>query len=117
VTGLDGTTGTVAYETAAVGAEDLDVWVVLRDASGEQVALRDGPSGVLTVRDVHRWAPGDGYLYDLEVQLVDGERVVDSYHQPVGIRTIEVRGAEFLVNGRTGLLQGFRQARRHRRHR
>jgi beta-glucuronidase len=107
VTGLDGTTGTVAYETAAVGAEDLDVWVVLRDASGEQVALRDGPSGVLTVRDVHRWAPGDGYLYDLEVQLVDGERVVDSYHQPVGIRTIEVRGAEFLVNGEPVYFKGF----------
>jgi beta-glucuronidase len=107
VTGLDGTTGTVAYETAAVGAEDLDVWVVLRDASGEQVALRDGPSGVLTVRDVHRWAPGDGYLYDLEVQLVDGERVVDSYHQPVGIRTVEVRGAEFLVNGEPVYFKGF----------
>ena len=107
VTGLEGTMGTVAYEAATVGAEGLDVWVVLRDASGEQVALRDGPSGVLTVPDVHRWAPGDGYLYDLEVQLVDGERVVDSYHQPVGIRTVEVRGAEFLVNGEPVYFKGF----------
>jgi beta-glucuronidase len=107
VTGLEGTMGTVAYEAATVGAEGLDVWVVLRDGSGEQVALRDGPSGVLTVPDVHRWAPGDGYLYDLEVQLVDGERVVDSYHQPVGIRTVEVRGAEFLVNGEPVYFKGF----------
>ncbi len=107
VTGLHGATGTVAYETVAVGAEGLEVRVVLRDASGAEVASGSGASGVLTVPDVHRWAPGDGYLYDLEVQLVDGSQVVDSYHQPVGVRTVEVRGAEFLVNGEPVYFKGF----------
>jgi beta-glucuronidase len=107
VTGLDGTTGTVAYETSAVGAGGLEVRVVLRDAAGEEVASGAGASGVLTVPDVHRWAPGDGYLYDLEVQLVDGHQVVDSYHQSVGVRTVEVRGAEFLVNGEPVYFKGF----------
>ena len=81
--------------------------VVLRDASGAEVASGPGASGVLSVPDVHRWAPGDGYLYDLEVQLVDGGEVVDSYHQPVGVRTVEVRGAEFLVNGEPVYFKGF----------
>jgi len=107
VTGLAGVTGTVAYEIVAVGAEGLDARVVLRDASGAEVATGPGASGVLTVPDVHRWAPGDGYLYDLEVQLVDGGEVVDSYHQSVGVRTVEVRGAEFLVNGEPVYFKGF----------
>ena len=107
VTGLAGVTGTVAYEIAAVAAEGLDVQVVLRDAAGVEVASGSGASGLLTVPDVHRWAPGDGYLYDLEVQLVDGGEVVDSYHQSVGVRTVEVRGAEFLVNGEPVYFKGF----------
>ena len=107
VTGLEGSTGTVAYEIAAVAAEGLDVQVVLRDVAGVEVASGSGASGLLSVPDVHRWAPGDGYLYNLEVQLVDGEDVVDSYHQPVGVRTVEVRGAEFLVNGEPVYFKGF----------
>jgi beta-glucuronidase len=34
VTGLEGSTGTVAYESVAVAAEGLDVRVVLRDTAG-----------------------------------------------------------------------------------
>ena len=61
-----------------------------------------------TVPDVHPWAPGDGYLYDLEVQLVDRTAaLVDSYHQSVGVRTVEVRGAEFLINGEPFHFTGF----------
>ena len=58
--------------------------------------------------DVHPWAPGDGYLYDLEVQLVDpAGALVDSYHQSVGVRTVEVRGTEFLINGEPFYFTGF----------
>ena len=59
---------------------------MLRDAGGAEVATGSGPSR-LTVENVHRWAPGDGYLYDLEIQLVDGAgELLDSYHQSVGVR-------------------------------
>jgi beta-glucuronidase len=107
VTGLQGTHGTVEYRAETVGAEGLDVGVVLRDRSGAEVAEARGAQGRLTVPDVHRWAPGDGYLYDLEVRLLDGETVVDSYHQQVGIRTVEVRGTEFLINGEPFYFKGF----------
>jgi beta-glucuronidase len=106
VTGLDGTTGTVEYRVDAVG--DFRVQVVLRNADGAQVGTASGAACVLTVPDVHPWAPGDGYLYDLEVQLVDPDgAVVDSYHQSVGVRTVEVRGTEFLVNGEPFRFTGF----------
>ncbi|HMI34916.1 MAG TPA: hypothetical protein VK499_12495, partial [Propionibacteriaceae bacterium] len=46
-----------------------------------------------------RRAPGNGYLYDLEVQLVRWDTIVDSYHQSVGVRTVKVDGIRFLING------------------
>ena len=58
--------------------------------------------------NVHRWAPGDGYLYDLEVQLVDAAgELLDSYHQSVGVRTVEVDGIRFLINGEPFYFTGF----------
>jgi beta-glucuronidase len=106
VTGLDGTSGTIQYATESTG--ELATRVVLHDAAGRQVAGGRGASGVLTVDNVHRWAPGDGYLYDLEVQLVDdGGTVVDNYHQSVGVRTVEVSGTRFLINGEPFYFTGF----------
>jgi beta-glucuronidase len=105
VTGLDGATGTIDYATESSGAADTRV--VLRDASGRPVAEASGAKGTLTVDNAHRWAPGDGYLYDLEVRLVDGDTVLDSYHQSVGIRTVQVSGNRFLINGDPFYFTGF----------
>ncbi|MFP5068050.1 beta-glucuronidase [Pseudonocardia nantongensis] len=108
VTGLDGATGTVGYTVAAVGADGLTVHTELTDAEGRPAGSADGAEGTIVVEDVHPWAPGDGYLYDLEIQLVDSSgAVVDSYHQPVGVRTVEVRGTEFLINGEPFAFTGF----------
>ncbi|WP_353510524.1 beta-glucuronidase [Intrasporangium sp.] len=108
VTELDGTDGRIEYRTQASDADGADVRVVLRDAEGTEVARGAGASGTVTVPDVHRWAPGDGYLYDLEVQLVgSGDDLLDSYHQPVGVRTVAVDGNRFLVNGEPVQFTGF----------
>jgi beta-glucuronidase len=106
VTGLDGANGTVEYATEA--SAPAATRVVLRDAEGRQVADGSGASGTLTVPNVHRWAPGDGYLYELEVQLTDDAgTVVDSYHQSVGVRTVKVSGNRFLINGEPFHFTGF----------
>ncbi|HYZ35894.1 MAG TPA: beta-glucuronidase, partial [Pseudonocardiaceae bacterium] len=108
VTGLDGAEGSVEYRTEARGADGAQVRVVLRDADGVEVATGTGASGTLTVDNVHRWAPGEGYLYDLEVQLVDeGGTLLDSYHQSVGVRTVAVEGTKFLINGEPFHFRGF----------
>lgn len=106
-TGLSGDTGTVDYRVETAGAEGVDVRVTLRDAEGTGVARTTGAEGVLPVAAVHPWRPGEGYLYDLLVELVDGEDVVDAYVLPVGVRTVEVRGTEFLVNGEPFHFTGF----------
>ncbi len=108
VTGLDGANGSVEYRAEAQDADGAEVRVVLRDADGVQVASGSGASGILAVENVHRWAPGDGYLYDLEVQLAGGDgELLDSYHQSVGVRTVAVDGIRFLINGEPFYFTGF----------
>ena len=105
VTGLDGATGTVDYVIESTG--DAETRVVLRDAEGRQAAEATGARGTLIIENAHRWAPGDGYLYDLEAQLTDGGTTMDSYHQSVGVRTVEVSGNRFLINGEPFYFTGF----------
>ena len=107
VPGLDGTTGTLDYRIGTAGAERARVRARLLDAAGAEVASADGAEGVLTVADVRPWRPGEGYLYDLRVELTDEAGVVDSYTLPVGIRTVAVRGTEFLINGEPFRFTGF----------
>jgi beta-glucuronidase len=108
VAGLEGDNGWVEYRTEAEDADGTQVKAVLRDAGGAEVATGTGASGTLTVENVHRWAPGDGYLYDLEAQLVDENgAMLDSYHQSVGVRTVAVDGTRFLINGEPFYFTGF----------
>jgi beta-glucuronidase len=108
VTGLNGTDGSVRYEVAMADAQEPAVHVKLRDAEGAEVARADGNSGELTVARVHPWRPGEGYLYELAVELraADGS-LQDTYPLPVGIRTVRVDGARFLINGEPFYFRGF----------
>jgi len=106
VTDVDGDDGLVRYEVELTGP-DAEVEVVLRDAAGAVVGEASGADGELRVTDAHLWGPGHGYLYDLEVRAVRAGELVDSYHQSVGIRTVEVRGTEFLINGEPFYFTGF----------
>jgi len=108
VTGLSGSTGTVNYRVETVGAESSEVRVTLRDAEGAEVARATGSSGELSVEDVHPWRPGEGYLYDLTVELWGtGEAPIDVYSLGVGVRTVKVDGARFLINGEPFYFRGF----------
>jgi beta-glucuronidase len=106
-TDLDGDNGLIDYTVDTEGADDVETRVILRDAEGTEVATNTGPTGTLSVPNAHKWAPGNGYLYDLEVQLVRGDTIVDSYHQSVGVRTVNVDGIRFLINGEPFYFTGF----------
>jgi beta-glucuronidase len=110
-TDLDGLTGLVHYDVGVTGdvevAGQAEVSVILRDAEGVEVASGVGAAGTLTVPEVRRWQPGNGYLYDLELRLQRGGEVIDSYHQSVGVRTVRVDGTQFLINGEPFHFTGF----------
>lgn len=113
VTDIDGPDGLVRASVEAAGEGPLRA--VLRDVEGAEVARENGRELELRVPAAHLWAPGDGYLYELTLQLLapgsdaadDGAAVVDEYRQDVGIRTVEVRGTEFLINGEPFAFTGF----------
>ena len=65
-------------------------------------------AGELAVPDAHPWRPGEGYHYELGVELWRGaDAPVDGYALPVGIRTVEVDGTRFLINGEPFYFTGF----------
>jgi beta-glucuronidase len=108
ITGLEGAVGTVAYQVETAGGEPAEIRVALRDAEGAQVARGSGSSGELAVESVHPWRPGEGYLYELTVELWgDADTPIDVYELPVGIRTVRVDGTRFLINDEPFYFTGF----------
>lgn len=105
VTTRDGTTGIVSYEVQT--NEPADVHVILREESGEEVASARGATGTLRVPSATLWQPGAAYLYELEVRVESSGDLLDRYTVPVGIRTVEVRGTEFLINDEPFYFTGF----------
>ena len=105
VTEVDGADGIVTYRVATTAPADVRVRVL--DATGTEVATGAGESATLTIPGVTRWQPGAAYLYDLAVELVDGDRLIDSYTQAFGVRTVEVRGAQLLINDSPFYFTGF----------
>jgi beta-glucuronidase len=107
-TDVDDGVGLVHFRTSASATAGLTARVLLRNRDGVIVAIKQGTYGTLNVPEVNLWAPGHGYLYELEAQLIDGVgTVVDSYPQSVGVRTVEVRGSRFLINGEPFSFTGF----------
>ncbi|WP_280396533.1 beta-glucuronidase [Nocardia carnea] len=106
VTEVDGTAGVVDYSVATTGP--ASVRVQLKDAAGVEVTAGEGARGSLRVPDVTLWQPGRAYLYELTAEIRDGDgTVLDEYPLPVGVRTVEVRGTQFLINGEPFYFTGF----------
>ncbi|MCZ0856746.1 beta-glucuronidase [Actinomyces israelii] len=99
-TGYEGTTGRVSYAVAAEGASEVSV--VVLDAEGREVGRARGARGEVAIPDVTLWRPGRGYLYTLEVHAD-----ADVYPQRFGVRTVEVRDSQLLINGEPFYFRGY----------
>ena len=102
---LDGADARVSYSVVTTG--EHPVKVELYDKCGCKVASAEGNEGVLEVKDAHLWEVHHAYLYKMVVRIVDGEEVIDEYHQEIGIRTVKVEGTSILLNGKPVYLRGF----------
>jgi len=107
VTDIEDGNGVVRYSADVEERGSGSVRALLRDADGMVVAEATGTSGVLRVSNPELWQPGRGYLYELEVDLLDDGAVIDRYALPIGIRTVRVDGAQFLINGAPFYFRGF----------
>jgi len=61
----------------------------------------------LEVKNAKFWNTETPNLYDLTVDIVKEDLIIDSYSLKVGVRTIEVKGEKLLLNGKSVYLTGF----------
>ena len=108
---MDGSNANVDVEVWVSGIqEDQKLAYVLRDAAGNPVAetVSVDTKASFAIENVHKWhGRKDPYLYTAEVQLLDGEQVLDRVSARFGCRSFAIdpeRG--FILNGEEYPLRG-----------
>ncbi|MFA9413174.1 beta-glucuronidase [Streptococcus sp. E29BA] len=91
---------------AVAQSSQLEARVSLLDEQGRLVAQGQADQK-LTLSPVQLWQPLDAYLYTCRVELLDGATVVDCYDEPFGLRKVEVKDAQFLINNHPFYFKGF----------
>ena len=91
------TTGILNVDIQATGKSDATI--TLADADGKTVY--EGVAAMVVVPDVRAWTAETPYLYTLTIRR-GAEYVV----QKVGFRSVEIKGAQLLVNGQPILIKG-----------
>jgi beta-galactosidase/beta-glucuronidase len=92
-----------SVEMQLVGSLSYDGTIV---ATAEEVVLSGRISLTLNVPNAQLWSPESPNLYDLTLELREGNRVVDRYTQRVGIRSLTLEPDRLLLNGKPYILKG-----------
>lgn len=111
ITDISGKTGAVKVEVATDSSQSLTARFCLTGFDRKVIAVKAiGPgktTALLSVPNARLWAPGSPNLYQLKVEMVQNNEIIDQIDLPVGIRTIRVKGSRFLLNGKPIHLRGF----------
>ncbi|MDR2177477.1 MAG: beta-glucuronidase [Treponema sp.] len=102
---LAGDTAELEYAVETSG--DAEVRVTVLDEDGRTVAEGRGAKGCLPIPDARLWKVRDAYLYRVWVRLYRGDELLDEWYEDTGLRTVEIRGTEILLNGEPVYLKGF----------
>lgn len=113
VTDVDGTSGLVDYEAVINDRQDgYRFEVHLTDAQDRLVAQESNFKSKFNLSNANLWWPftmseKPGYQYRLTFDLYSGNKLIDSYQQLFGIRTVKVTNQQVLVNGKPFYFRGF----------
>jgi len=97
---VDGVNGNINYSIDVIGNGDINITIY--DENQNEVAKATGGSGNVVIKNVKLWRPLNAYLYTAKITFGD-----DSYELPFGVRTVEVKGTQFLINGEPFYFKGF----------
>ncbi|MCB9134433.1 MAG: beta-glucuronidase [Anaerolineales bacterium] len=75
--------------------------------TGEALHLGDKTQIELNVSQAALWSPATPNLYDLRIELIQNDTVMDAYTIKTGLRTICMEGNQFFLNGDPIYLRGF----------
>jgi beta-glucuronidase len=102
--------GTVNFKVESnSNLKEAEFLVQIIDEDAHVVHQASQSEGSVTIDSIHLWQPGAAYLYKLRVSITakaDGE-VLDTYDLPFGVRSVEVSGNKFLINGKPFYFTGF----------
>ena len=108
---INGSDAKVEIETWVVNFKDSQkLRYVIKDADGKIVAekVTTDTKVSLEIKNVHRWhGKKDPYLYTAEIEIVDGEKIVDNISSRFGCRTFKIDPENgFILNGEEYPLRG-----------
>lgn len=86
---------------------NIRVLVRVYDENRNLVAEASGEKGKIRIPNVRLWEVRNAYLYTFRILLMDQETIVDEYEEEIGIRTVEVRDTDILINNKPVYLKGF----------
>lgn len=98
---INGEQAVLKYEICCKGEGQLTLTIL--DEEGSQAAQEKGSAkGELVIPSVHLWEPGAAYLYTAKIEFGG-----DVYFQTFGMRSVEVKGTQFLINGKPFYFKGY----------
>lgn len=100
VPSISGQDGVVDYTVSCRG--EGQVRIQIYDEEKQLVAEETGAKGRIVIPDARLWEPGNAYLYTAKVEFEE-----DMYEEEFGIRTVEIRGNQFLINNKPFYFKGF----------
>lgn len=104
--------GTLNVKVDAPSANGKTVVMALKDKAGKVVAeksatVANGKAEVnIAVKNPLKWSAEAPNLYKLYTTLKDGASTIEVIPQNVGFRKVEIKNAQFLVNGQPVLIKG-----------
>lgn len=105
------TDGTLRIQLQGSQCKGKSAVLTLLDANDKVVKTQTIPMAAKaevewSVNNPLKWTAETPNLYRLRIDLLDGNKVLESIEQNVGFRKIEIRDAQFLVNGQPVLIKG-----------
>ncbi len=102
VTSIENKKAKIKYKID-LSVQDDNVKITILDEDKNEVAFSNGASGIITIENPNLWNPypEHPYLYTAKVEYEN-----DIYYEPFGIRTVEVKGTQFLINGKPFYFKG-----------
>jgi beta-glucuronidase len=104
-------TGLIKYDLDFVTSPDAQFRanVTVEDEDGVQVAKASGKTGEMRIPNIKLWQPGNAYLYQVTATLrrATNDSLIDTYAITCGVRTVEVKGSQFLINNAPFYFTGF----------
>jgi beta-glucuronidase len=110
-TSIEGTAGILNIKLETSGINEATARFIIKEIgtdSVEEINIEQNLHEIkIKVENAKFWSPESPNLYNLKVEIVKDESIIDSYSLKIGFRTIEVQGDKLLLNGKPVYLKGF----------